>query len=155
MRRHANAIWYGSLKEGRGLLTTQSDAISNVAYSYKGRFEDKSGKSGTNPEELIAAAHVGCFCMEFSQRLADNGTPAEKLDGRAFITLEKGASDGYFIRSSNLQVWGIVPGIKYEKFLKIAEKAKNSCPISKALGGVDITLEANLEPAHSDEVLNG
>ena len=87
MDRHATAVWSGTLKEGKGTVDTQSGALKGVGYSFKGRFEDESGKSGTNPEELIAAAHAGCFAMQFSHFLAENGTPAEKLDARAVITL--------------------------------------------------------------------
>lgn len=152
MRRHANAIWHGTLKEGNGTLTTQSNALTDVNYTFKGRFVDKKGTESTNPEELIAAAHIGCFCMQLANLLAENGTPAEKLDGRSFVTLEQASNSGYFIRSSNLQVWGIVPGLEYEKFLKIAEEAKSTCPVSQALGGVEITLEANLESSSGTDI---
>ena len=87
MDRTATAIWKGSLKEGSGTLDTQSGALSNLPYSHKGRFVDESGRSGTNPEELIAAAHAGCFAQQLSHFLAENGTTAEKLDVKATVTL--------------------------------------------------------------------
>ena len=90
MDRHATAVWTGKLKEGKGTLDTQSGALKGLPYSFKTRFEDESGKSGTNPEELIAAAHAGCFAMQFSHFLAENGTPAEKLDAKAVVTLVPG-----------------------------------------------------------------
>ena len=90
MDRHATAVWKGSLKEGGGTLDTQSGAFKGLPYSFKGRFEDESGNSGTNPEELIAAAHAGCYAMQFSHFLAENGTPAEKLEAKAVVTLVPG-----------------------------------------------------------------
>ena len=82
MDRHATAVWSGTLKEGKGTVDTQSGALKGVGYSFKGRFEDESGKSGTNPEELLAAAHAGCFAMQLSHFLAENGTPAESSTPR-------------------------------------------------------------------------
>jgi osmotically inducible protein OsmC len=82
MDRHAQAVWQGNLKEGKGTIDLQSGAFKAQPYSFKARFEDESGKSGTNPEELIAAAHAGCFAMQLSHFLAENGTPADKLDAR-------------------------------------------------------------------------
>ena len=90
MDRTANAVWKGNLKEGNGTLDTQSGALKGTPYSFKARFEDESGKSGTNPEELIAAAHAGCFAMQFSHFLAENGTPADELDAKAVVTLVPG-----------------------------------------------------------------
>ena len=90
MDRHATAVWKGALKDGSGTLDSQSGAIAKLPYSFKGRFEDESGKSGTNPEELIAAAHAGCYAMQLSHFLAENGTPAEKLEARAVVTLVPG-----------------------------------------------------------------
>src|SRR6186713_1480729 len=107
MKRRANAIWQGNLKEGSGSLTSQSGALSNLPYSFKARFEDESGKSGTNPEELIAAAHAGCYAMQLSHFLAENGTPATKLDAKAVVTLVPGTG----ITGSALTLVGTVPGI--------------------------------------------
>ena len=90
MNRTATAIWKGSFKEGSGTLDSQSGALAKMPYSAKSRFEDESGKSGTNPEELIAAAHAGCFAMQLSAFLADNGTPADKLDAKATVTIIPG-----------------------------------------------------------------
>ena len=144
MHRHANAVWKGTLTEGTGTLDTQSGALAHVAYSFKGRFQDESGKSGTNPEELIAAAHAGCFAMQFSHFLAENGTPAEKLDAKAVITYGPAAGGGFEITESALTVTGTVPGIDAAKFKELADKAKVGCPVSKALGAIKVTLDAKL-----------
>ncbi len=140
MDRHATAIWKGNLKEGDGVLASQSGALNGLAYSFKSRFEDESGKSGSNPEELIAAAHAGCFAMQLSHFLAENGTPAEKLEARATVTLVPGTG----ITGSALKLAGTVPGIDQAKFTELAEKAKANCPVSKALGAINVTLEAKL-----------
>ena len=140
MDRHATAVWSGNLKEGKGSLETQSGALKALPYTFKSRFEDESGKSGTNPEELIAAAHAGCFAMQFSHFLAENGTPAEKLDAKAVVTLVPGTG----ITGSALTVKGTVPGIDAAKFKELAEKAKGECPVSKALGAINVTLDAKL-----------
>ena len=140
MDRHANAVWKGNLKEGTGTLDLQSGVFSKQPYSFKGRFEDESGKTGTNPEELIAAAHAGCFAMQFSHFLAENGTPADKLDATAVVTLTPGTG----ITGSALKVVGTVPGIDTAKFKELAEKAKGECPVSKALGAIKVTLDAKL-----------
>jgi len=140
MDRSASAIWKGNLKEGKGTLESQSGALKGAPYSFKLRFEDESGKSGTNPEELIAAAHAGCFAMQFSHFLAENGTVAEKLDAKAVVTLIPGKG----ITQSALTVVGTVPGISAEKFKELADKAKAECPVSKALGAINVTLDAKL-----------
>jgi lipoyl-dependent peroxiredoxin len=140
MDRTATAIWKGSLKEGSGTLDTQSGALSNLPYSHKGRFVDESGKSGTNPEELIAAAHAGCFAQQLSHFLAENGTTAEKLDVKATVTLVPGTG----ITGSAITLVATVPGIDEAKFRELAEKAKDGCPVSKALGAIKISLDARL-----------
>ncbi|NGO49840.1 OsmC family protein [Allomesorhizobium camelthorni] len=140
MDRHATAVWKGALKDGSGTLDSQSGAIAKLPYSFKGRFEDESGKSGTNPEELIAAAHAGCYAMQLSHFLAENGTPAEKLDAKAVVTLIPGTG----ITGSALTLVGAVPGIDEAKFKELAEKAKAECPVSKALGAIKISLDARL-----------
>src|SRR5690606_1301243 len=109
-------------------------------YSFKARFEDESGKSATNPEELLAAAHAGCFAMQLSHFLAENGTPAERLDAKAVVTLTPGTG----ITGSALTLTGTVPGIDDAKFRELAQKAKEECPLSKALGAIDISLDAKL-----------
>ena len=143
MKRHATAVWKGSLSDGAGTLDTQSGAFSDQGYSFKARFEDESGKSGTNPEELIAAAHAGCFAMQLSHMLAEAGHPPDKLDARAVVTLEQ-EGEGFAIRSSAIRLEGDVPGMEEKQFLEIAEEAKKTCPLSKALAGIDITLDAKL-----------
>ena len=140
MDRTATAIWKGSLKEGSGTLDTQSGALTNLPYSHKGRFVDESGKSGTNPEELIAAAHAGCFAQQLSHFLAENGATAEKLDVKATVTLVPGTG----ITGSALTLVATVPGIDEAKFRELAEKAKAGCPVSKALGAIKISLDARL-----------
>jgi lipoyl-dependent peroxiredoxin len=140
MDRQATAVWKGALKEGSGTLDTQSGAFTGQPYSAKGRFEDESGRSGTNPEELIAAAHAGCFAMQLSHFLAENGTPPERLEAKSRVTLIPGTG----ITGSALTVVGTVPGIEEAKFRELAEKAKGQCPVSRALGAIDISLEARL-----------
>ncbi|MDQ6434035.1 OsmC family protein [Mesorhizobium sp. LHD-90] len=137
MDRHATAVWKGTLKEGSGTLDAQSGALKALPYSFKGRFEDESGKSGTNPEELLAAAHAGCFAMQLSHFLAENGTPAEKLDAKAVVTLVPGTG-------SAITLTGSVPGISAEKFKELADKAKAECPVSRALGAINVSLDAKL-----------
>jgi osmotically inducible protein OsmC len=140
MDRHATAVWKGNLKEGSGALETQSGALRGLPYSFKTRFEDESGKSGTNPEELIAAAHAGCYAMQLSHFLAENGTPATKLDAKAVVTLVPGTG----ISGSALTLVGTVPGIDSAKFQELAEKAKAECPVSRALGTIKVSLDARL-----------
>ena len=140
MDRNATAIWKGTFKEGSGTLDSQSGALANLPYSAKGRFEDESGKSGTNPEELIAAAHAGCFAMQLAAFLANNGTPADKLEATAVVTLVPGTG----ITGSAITLVGTVPGIDEAKFKELAEKAKAGCPVSKALGAINVSLDAKL-----------
>lgn len=144
MKRRANALWKGSLTEGQGQLSTQSGAFENVPYSFKGRFQDESGQSGTNPEELIAAAHAGCFAMQLSHFLAENGTTADTLEVQSEITYGPAAGGGFEITESALTLTAKVPGIDEAKFKELAEKAKAGCPVSKALGAIKVTLETRL-----------
>ncbi|HEY4192637.1 MAG TPA: OsmC family protein [Mesorhizobium sp.] len=144
MNRHATAIWNGSLTEGAGTLDTQSGAFNKQSYSFKGRFQDESGKSGTNPEELIAAAHAGCFAMQLSHMLAENGTVATELNVEAVVTYGPAAGGGFEITESALKLTGKVPGIDAAKFKELAEGAKVECPVSKALGAIKVTLDAKL-----------
>ena len=144
MNRHATAIWKGSLQDGSGTLDTQSGAFVKQPYSFKGRFQDESGKSGTNPEELIAAAHAGCFAMQLSHFLAENGTPADNLDARAVVTYGPAAGGGFEITESRITLKGTVPGLDEAKFKQLAEKAKEGCPVSKALGAIKVSLDASL-----------
>jgi osmotically inducible protein OsmC len=140
MDRHATAVWKGNLKEGSGTLDTQSGALKGLPYTFKARFEDASGKSGTNPEELIAAAHAGCFAMQLSRFLAENGTPADNLDAKAVVTLVPGTG----ITGSAITLVGTVPGIDEAKFRELADKAKAECPVSRALGAIKVSLDARL-----------
>jgi lipoyl-dependent peroxiredoxin len=144
MKRSANAVWKGNLTEGTGALTSQSGAISGLPYSFKARFQDESGMSGTNPEELIAAAHAGCFAMQLSHFLAENGTPAEKLDAKATVTVDPDPAGGFSIKGSAIELVGTVPGIDADTFASLAEKAKASCPVSRALGAIEVSLTARL-----------
>lgn len=140
MQRHATAIWKGNLREGSGSLDSQSGVLSGRPYDFKARFVDEGGKSATNPEELIAAAHAGCFAMQLSHFLAENGTTAERLEAKAVVTLVPGTG----ITESALTLTGEVPGIDAARFRELAEKAKAECPVSKALGAIRITLDARL-----------
>jgi lipoyl-dependent peroxiredoxin len=143
MKRHATAVWQGALADGKGRISTQSGALSEQPYSFKARFEDESGKSGTNPEELLGAAHAGCFAMQLSHFLAENGTPASELNARAVVSVEQ-VEGGFAVKSSAITLQGDVPGIDAAKFQELATKAKEGCPISKALGAIEVTLDARL-----------
>ena len=138
MKHSASAHWAGNLKEGAGTVSSQSGALSGLGYSYKSRFVDETGKSGTNPEELIAAAHSSCFAMQFSAYLAENGTPGQ-VDVTSVVEIDAGT-----IKGSALTVEGRVPGIDAAKFEEIAQRAKANCPVSKALGAINVTLDARL-----------
>src|SRR3984893_16065856 len=140
MKRSAQAHWSGDLKSGAGALSTASATLSNTAYSFHSRFEQ--GK-GTNPEELLAAAHAGCFTMAVSSQLASAGLKAESLDTACTITLEQ--KDGSFaITESHLELKAKVPGATKEAFDKATGAAKSGCPVSK-LFNTSITFEAQLE----------
>ena len=140
MQRTANARWQGDLKSGSGTLTTASGVLSNSAYSFHTRFED--GK-GTNPEELLAAAHAGCFTMALSNQLAQAGLKADSLETKCTITLEK-TDSGFGITQSHLELKARVPGATQEAFDNATAAAKSGCPVSK-LYNTNITLDAKLE----------
>jgi osmotically inducible protein OsmC len=140
MDRYAQAVWKGALKDGSGTLDTQSGVFSGQPYSFKTRFEDERGTSGTNPEELIAAAHAGCYAMQLGHFLAENGTPADKVEARAVVTMIPGVG----IKRSALTVVGSVPGIDQAKFKELADKAQAACMVSKALGAIETTVDAKL-----------
>ncbi|MEO2058810.1 MAG: OsmC family protein [Mesonia sp.] len=135
MIRKATAVWQGTLKEGKGNLSTESGILDETQYSYKTRFENGNG---TNPEELIGAAHSGCFTMQLSAFLAEQDFPAEELETKSEVTFEDGA-----ISKSHLILTAKVPNISEEKFKEIATKAKESCPVSKLLD-TEITLDYTL-----------
>ena len=138
MKRKVNAIWIGDGADGNGVLTAQSGAFEKMPYSFKTRFENDEGKLGTNPEELIAAAHAGCFNMKLSFVLNEAGYSPEELNTDAVLTFEDGK-----IVSIELNLKAKVPNINEEKFLELAEEAKDNCPISGALN-CDIILKAAL-----------
>ena len=144
MERQAKAVWQGTLTEGSGTLDTQSGALKGLPYNFKARFQDESGTSGTNPEELLAAAHAGCFAMQLSHFLAENGTPATTLDATAKVTVQPAQGGGFEITRSAITLIGDVPGINDADFQKLATKAKKSCPLSKALGAIEVSLDAKL-----------
>ncbi|MES2704677.1 MAG: OsmC family peroxiredoxin [Bacteroidota bacterium] len=123
MKRNATAVWNGSGKEGNGTLTTQSTTLNNTQYSYKSRFEEGVG---TNPEELIAAAHAGCYTMKLSFLIGGAGSTPEKLETRCDITLDNGT-----ITKSELTVTGAVPGMTQEQFTQLAEQAHAECLVGK------------------------
>lgn len=144
MKRHGTAVWKGALADGKGTLDTQSGAFKQAPYSFEGRFKDESGTSGTNPEELMAAAHAGCFAMQLSHFLAEHGTPAEKLEAKAVVTVQEASGGGFEITGSALTLTGTVPGISEDDFQKLAKQAKETCPVSKAYGAIEVTLDAKL-----------
>jgi lipoyl-dependent peroxiredoxin len=135
MKRTATAVWNGTGKDGSGKLSTQSGTLANAQYSYKSRFEEGVG---TNPEELIAAAHAGCFAMKLSFVLQAAGLNPESLEVNAEVTLDNGA-----ITSSHLVLKAKIAGITEAKFKESAEDAKANCPVSKLLKA-DISLDASL-----------
>lgn len=135
MKRTAKAIWNGSGKEGNGHLTTQSGVLKEKPYSFSSRFENGEG---TNPEELVAAAHAGCFSMKLSFVLGAAGFTPDKIETDCTITLENGA-----VTNAHLVLKATIPGISQEKFLECAKDAEKNCPISKLLNA-EISLDASL-----------
>ncbi len=137
MKSYASAHWQGTGKEGSGTLSTKSKVLENTPYEYKSRFE---GGENTNPEELVAAAHSGCFSMKLSFVLGAAGFTPDSIDTECTITLEAGA-----VNSSHLDVKAKVPGITAEKFAECAEEAKKTCPMSKLLNpSIVVTMDATL-----------
>lgn len=138
--RHASAHWEGDLKTGKGTISTpQSGLMADTPYGFNTRFGDLKG---TNPEELIAAAHAACFTMALSNALAEAGHPAEALDTRAEVDLS--LEGGPTLSAIRLKLKARVPGIDEPRFRAVADDAKQNCPVSKALSAVPITLEAEL-----------
>lgn len=138
-KRSASAIWNGTLTDGNGTMRLDSGAYEGP-YSFSSRFEEGTG---SNPEELIAAAHAGCFSMAFSATLAKAGHAPESIETTAEVHLTKD-DGGFSISRIDLRTTGRVPGIDAEEFAKHAESAKAGCPVSRALGGVEITVNATL-----------
>ncbi len=139
MKKHiAHAVWNGSVKEGKGSLTTNSKVLNNQHYSFKTRFEDGAG---TNPDELLAASHAGCFAMALSLILGQAGYTPDTIDVKAEVTMDPSKLE---LIGSHLTLKAKVPNISNEKFMECANAAKDGCPVSKALR-FPITLDANLE----------
>ena len=140
MKRTASAEWKGGLKDGKGTISTESNLLSNAQYSFGTRFEQGVG---TNPEELIAAAHAGCFSMALSAQLTSAGLNPESIKTEAAVTLEK-VGDGFAITTVHLDVRARVPGADQAAFETAAKNAKEGCPVSKVLNA-KITMDAKLE----------
>ena len=140
MTTSGSAVWQGGLKDGKGAISTKSGALKDYPYGFTSRFE---GKPGTNPEELIGAAHAGCFTMALSLILGEAGLTAERMETQADVTLEK-EGDGYAIKAVHLTLKARIPGADRAKFEELAGKAKAGCPVSKLLKA-EITLDATLE----------
>jgi lipoyl-dependent peroxiredoxin len=140
MRRKASAVWTGGLKDGKGKISTDSGVLSETQYSFSTRFEDGVG---TNPEELIAAAHAGCFSMALSGQLGRAGLTAESINTTATVRLEK-VDEAFAITSVHLEVTAKVPGADQQAFETAANNAKAGCPVSKVLKA-EITMDARLE----------
>lgn len=139
MKRTANAQWKGSIKEGSGVVSTQSGILDKTQYSFKSRFED--GK-GTNPEELIGAAHAGCYAMAFSLMLGEAGYEPDNIDAKAEVSLVE-QDGGFAIDKIHLTVKASIPDISEDKFQELANDAKEGCPVSKVLNA-DISMDASL-----------
>jgi lipoyl-dependent peroxiredoxin len=140
MQRNASAHWSGGLKDGKGTLTSPSGVLKSTPYSFATRFENQPG---TNPEELVAAAHAGCFSMALSAQLGNAGMTAQAIDTTATVTLEK-LDSGFAITTVHLQVKVKIPGADKAKFDEAAKNAKEGCPISRVLNA-KITMDAQLE----------
>ncbi|MBN9544107.1 MAG: OsmC family protein [Alphaproteobacteria bacterium] len=139
MTTFGTAVWHGGLKDGKGAISTKSGALKDYPYGFASRFE---GKPGTNPEELIGAAHAGCFTMALSLILGEAGLTADEMNTQADVTLEK-LADGFAITKVHLTLRAKIPGCDKAKFDELAGKAKAGCPVSKLLKA-EITLDAAL-----------
>jgi osmotically inducible protein OsmC len=140
IKRSANAVWSGGLKDGKGQISTQSGALKDNPYGFNTRFEDQPG---TNPEELIGAAHAGCFTMALSGQLGEAGMTATRLETKATVSLEK-ADGGFSITAVHLDLVAEIPGASKEAFEAAANRAKENCPVSKLLN-TKITMDARLQ----------
>lgn len=139
-KRTATAVWNGTGLEGKGVLNSPSNFFDSTPYSFKTRFENEDGKLGTNPEELIAAAHSGCFAMALSFAIAEAGFSADELNVKASVALDA-VPGGFGITGIALHLEGKVAGMTEAQFVELANGAKAGCPISKALSAVPISLE--------------
>lgn len=140
MDRSASAVWHGGLKDGKGTISTQSGVLKEAQYSFSTRFENGIG---TNPEELIAAAHAGCFSMALSAQMTDAQIVPDSIETKAVVTMEK-TDDGPTITKIQLTTKVKAPGAEKEKFNELAKKAKEGCPVSRVLKAAEITLDAQL-----------
>ena len=140
IKKTASALWSGTGATGKGVLNTTNKFFDNTPYSFKTRFENEDGKLGTNPEELIAAAHAGCFAMALSFAIAEAGYTADSLHTSATVTLDT-VEGGFGITQIALQLEGKVAGMEEAQFTSLAEAAKVGCPISKALSSVPTSLQ--------------
>lgn len=146
--RTASAHWSGALSDGSGAVSTETNALDELPYSFATRFGDEAGKKGTNPEELLGAAHAGCFTMQLSHNLAEAGHPPKRAETTAQVHLEQ-VSGGFEIPKIHLVLEADVPGISEDEFRTIAEDAKQNCPLSKVLRAAEITLDARLAESAS------
>jgi osmotically inducible protein OsmC len=140
IKRKGSAVWSGGLKDGKGSVSTQSGVLDQTQYGFNTRFEDGAG---TNPEELLAAAHAGCFTMALSAQLGEAGMTAQKLETSATVSLDK-ADGGFAITAVHLDLVATIPGASEAAFQEAARKAKEGCPVSK-LFNATITLDAKLQ----------
>jgi osmotically inducible protein OsmC len=140
IKRKGSAVWSGGLKDGKGTVSTQSGVLNGQQYGFNTRFEDGPG---TNPEELIAAAHAGCFTMALSAQLGEAGMTAQKLETTATVSLDK-VDGGFAIPAIHLELVATIPGADEAAFQEAARKAKEGCPVSKLLNA-NITLDAKLQ----------
>jgi osmotically inducible protein OsmC len=139
MKRSASAVWKGGLKDGTGTVSTETGTLSNTPYNFRMRFENEKG---TNPEELVAAAHAACFSMALSNALGQAGMTAQSIETKATVSLDKG-DGGFAVTSSHLQTTVKIPNANKAAFEKAADEAKSGCPISKLLN-TKITMDAKL-----------
>ena len=141
MKRSASAVWRGDLKSGRGTISTESTVLKDTQYSFGTRFENGPG---TNPEELIGAAHAGCYSMAFSAELGKAGFKTEQITTTATVNFENHPQTGWTVTKIHLDCIAKIPGIDVAKFAAIADGAKKGCPISRLLAAAEITLDAKL-----------
>ena len=140
IEKNSWAVWKGSIKDGGGLISTETGVLKDAPYGFHSRFE---GGKGTNPEELIGAAHAGCFSMALALMLGEAGLAVERIETHAAVSLDK-VDGAYAIVSSHLRVVAVVPGASASQFAQIADKAKTGCPVSKLLNA-SITMDARLD----------
>lgn len=141
INKFGTANWKGKIKEGGGTISTETAALKDQPYGFNARFE---GGKGTNPEELVGAAHAACFAMALSLNLTENDFEAENIDAKSTLSLEKdSAAGGFKVSKAHVEVTATVPGISEEKFMELANATKEGCPISKLLNA-DISMDAKL-----------